>query len=77
LPLQIGSWEHLKNRILEKCIDSRNFSKFYTDLIRSRVADYDNLNLFIEDTKKKIHRYKMALQYTNVAQEINNTEFKK
>jgi hypothetical protein len=74
LPLQIGSWEHLKNRILEECIDSKNFSKFYTDLIRSRVADYDNLNLFIEDMRKKFLRYKMALQYANIAQEINNTE---
>ncbi|HBS53359.1 MAG TPA: hypothetical protein DD806_05120 [Flavobacterium sp.] len=74
LPIQIGNWAQIKNIILEECVDSRNFSKFYTDIIRCRVADYDNLNLFIEDMRKKFIRYKMALQYANVEQIIDQKE---
>jgi hypothetical protein len=47
LPNTITTWA-------QEFKETLNYSKFHTDMVRARVGDFEKLNLFLEEMKKKL-----------------------
>jgi hypothetical protein len=71
LPTVTYSWLDLRTYLL-RTLEATNFNKFYFHLARTQVEEFHNLKEFLEEMTNYFYKYNMALQYSEVAIQIDH-----